>query len=555
MKALLISDFSINHLSGYLKNDLADNSLQTTIAPFNQVHQVLIDENLECWTEKHDTAILWTQPERVLNYFQDFLDNKNVDLEALECEVENFVDRIIQASERVEFMLISSWTVDKSLYYQGKLNTKLNVGVVDVLSQMNRILRVKLDAYSNIIVLDSSKWMAMVGSIAYSPKLWYMSKTPFHSSVFMHASKDISSIINKLKGKSRKLIITDLDNTLWGGVIGDLGIEKIVLGGHNPKGEAFQDFQRGLKALSNEGIILAISSKNEESIALNAIENHPEMCLRKSDFVAWRINWEDKANNIVEISQELNLGLDSIVFLDDNPFERERVKHALPEVLVPELPIDPMLFRHFLMQLDCFNSSGISKEDQKRTELYKLEKNRSDSKKVFTSVEDWLKSIDIKVSYELLNETNFQRTLQLLNKTNQMNLVTARYSEMELLGRRKSDGHFTFAFSVKDNFGDAGLTGVLGVRIEKDQLVFTDFVLSCRVIGRKVEEIMLSVAVDIARKHGLKNVIATIKHTEKNKPCYEFFRKSGFEQVEDSFIWPVEKNYEFPDFIESKFFG
>jgi FkbH-like protein len=395
----------------------------------------------------------------------------------------------------------------------------------------------------------------MSGSIAYSPKLWYLSKTPFHSSVFSYASKDISSVINKLKGNTRKLIITDLDNTLWGGVIGDIGIENIVLGGHNPKGEAFQDFQKALKAISNTGIVLALSSKNEESIAMHAIENHPEMYLKKNDFVSWRINWDDKAKNILEITQELNLGLDSVVFLDDNPFERERVKHALPDVFVPELPNDPMLYKHFLLQLDCFNSGVVSEEDKNRTELYSIERNRIDSKKGFSSVEDWLKSIDIKVSCESLNIENLQRVLQLLNKTNQMNLLTTRYTEKELLDRSFDEKYFTYAFSVKDNFGDAGLTGVIGLQETGQTLSLTDFVLSCRIIGRKVEETMLSIAVDLARKKGLKYVVANFVQTEKNKPCFEFFKSSGFEFKNNSFCWEVDKMYVRPYYVELEFIG
>lgn len=550
MKALLISDFSINNLAGYLKNDLIHKNLQTHIAPFNQVHQVLINDNLGCWSEKHDFAILWTQPERVLKNFNHFINNEDVTIEELINEVENFADLIIKASSRVDFLFVSSWTVDKSLHYKGRLNTKLNVGIVDVLSQLNRILREKFDTYPSIVVLDSSKWIEMSGSIAYSSKLWYLSKTPFHSSVFANASKDIASIIENIKGNSRKLIITDLDNTLWGGVIGDAGMENIVLGGHHPKGEAFQDFQRGLKAISNTGIVLAISSKNEESIALNAIENHPEMILKKDDFVAWRINWEDKAQNILEITQELNLGLDSVVFLDDNPFERERVKHALPDVLVPDLPVDPMLYRQFLLQLNCFNSTAVSEEDRNRTTLYTEEKDRQDAKKEFSSVEDWLKSINIQVSCEPLNSENFQRVLQLLNKTNQMNLLTNRYSEAELLERLNNDDDLIFAFSVKDNFGDAGLTGIIGLKAENDNLIFTDFVLSCRVIGRKVEETMLSFAVDIARKKGLKDVVANFVHTEKNKPCFEFFKNSGFDYQNEAFYWNSEKKYAQPNYVE-----
>lgn len=550
MKALLISDFSINNLAGYLKNDLLERGFQTVIAPFNQVHQTLIDPSLECWKEKYDYAIVWTQPERVLKHFQAFIQNEEIQLDDLFREIDAFSNALISASFRVNVLFVANWTIDLTLYYKGFLNGKADVGVINVLAQMNARLSSNLRFHSSIFVLDSSKWISNAGAIAYSPKLWYLSKTPFHTSVFASASKDIASYIGGIKGNTRKLIVVDLDNTLWGGVIGDIGQNNLVLGGHNPAGEAFRDFQLALKSLSNTGIVLAVTSKNEENIALEAIENHPEMVLRKNDFVAWRINWEDKAQNIYEIAKELNLGMDAIVFLDDNSFERERVKHALPDVFVPELPKDPMLYKHFLLQLDCFNTSSISEEDRKRTELYSMERQRTAAKNNFSDLEEWLKSIDIKVKCEPLSIDNLQRVTQLLNKTNQMNLQTGRYTEKELLDRNIYGVHETYAFSVSDNFGDSGLTGVLGLKIDGDTLFITDFVLSCRVIGRKVEETMLSIAIDIAYQKECEIVMAQYIPTDKNKPCLDFFRSSGMKRDGDTFLWDVTKEYIRPYYVD-----
>jgi FkbH-like protein len=553
MKALLISDFSINNLSGYLKNELAERRFQTTIAPFNQVHQVLLDFNLECWQDEHDCAILWTQPERVLKSFQSFLLHEPIEIEVILDEVEKFASLILPIAKKVKTVFIANWTVDVALNHKGFLNTKPNSGVMDVLSQMNSLLARVLSQAPNVYVLESSKWLLQAGENAYSPKLWYLSKTPFHSSVFASAATDISSYIRNFGTIARKLIITDLDNTLWGGVIGDVGAENLILGGHNPKGEAFRDFQLGLKSIQNRGVVLAIASKNEEPLAMSAIEQHPEMILRKRDFVAWRINWEDKAKNIFEIAQELNLGLDAVVFLDDNPFERERVKHALPDVLVPDLPTDPMLYKRFLLKLDCFNSRSTSTEDLKRTELYALEKERTKSKEGFSSLEKWLESIDIKVKCEALQEDNLQRVLQLLNKTNQMNLTTSRYLEDELL-KIKNDSQIEFySFSVKDNFGDAGLTGVIGVKQVDNSLILTDFLLSCRVIGRKVEETMLSVAIDLAVQKGCSSFIANYIQTDKNKPCLDFFKSSGFLENGNQFTWDCKKDYVRPFYVDLDF--
>lgn len=553
MKALFISDFSINNLFGYLKNELMFQKLEIVIAPFNQVHQVLLNDKLECWSGDIDFTFVWTKPERVLNSFSAYLNNENIKIEEIIDEVEKYAELLLLASSRVKTFLVSNWTVDLTLNYQGISSSKSETGILDVLSKMNSTLSSVLSTSNNIYIINSQKWVSLVGNTAYSPKLWYLSKTPFHSSVFALAAKDIGSFIKGLTVSSKKIIITDLDNTIWGGVVGDVGYENLILGGHNAVGEAYRDFQLALKAISRKGVVLAITSKNEESVAMNAIENHSEMALRKSDFVAWRINWDDKAKNIFEIAQELNIGLDSIVFLDDNPFERERIKHALPEVFVPELPSDPLLYPNFLLQLDCFNSNSISEEDRKRTELYSIEKQRLDHKKGFNDLEEWLKSIDIRVKCELLNADNLQRVLQLLNKTNQMNLLTARYTEKDLIDRNLDELHFTYAFSVRDNFGDAGLTGVIGLQVVEDTLTFTDFVLSCRVIGRKVEETMLSVAINLARELNLKFVEGKYIQTEKNKPCFDFFQNSKFEILNNSFRWEVEKMYIRPYYIDLEF--
>ncbi len=550
MKVILIADFTINNLSGYLKNDLLDLPMQTTIAPFNQVHQVLIDSSLECWSEKQEFAIVWTQPERVLKSFASFINNEPIEIEVILAEVETFAQLLIKASERVETFFAVNWTIDLTLNYKGIVNTKSNHGIVDVVAKMNSLLASILNNYPSMYVLDSTKWIAAAGKMAYSPKLWYLSKTPFHANVFAQASKDISSFIKNLSGIAKKLIITDLDNTLWGGVVGDIGSENLTLGGHNPLGEAFRDFQLAIKSIVNRGVVVAIASKNEEAVAMNAIENHPEMVLRKKDFVAWRINWDDKAKNILEIAQELNVGLDAILFLDDNPFERERVRNALPDVLVPDLPSDPMLYKHFLLQLDCFNSISSTSEDLKRTEYYVLEKQRKESKSDFSSVDDWLQSIDIKVKCEKLNDANLQRILQLLNKTNQMNLQTRRYSEVDLLNRSVENNQHFFSFKVKDNFGDAGLTGVIGLEIKNEVLYVTDFVLSCRVIGRKIEETMLSVAIDCAIENGCKSVIAQYKESEKNKPCFDFFKTSGWKMHTNDFQWDVSQEFIRPYYVE-----
>jgi FkbH-like protein len=346
-----------------------------------------------------------------------------------------------------------------------------------------------------------------------------MSKTPFQNSVFREASNDVLAALEGVHGRNKKALVLDLDNTLWGGIVGDDGWENLRIGGHDPLGEAFADFQKSLKRLVNRGVVLAIVSKNEESVALDAIRRHPEMVLKLEDFAAWKINWQDKARNITELMTELNLGLDSAVFLDDSAFERTRVREALPQVFVPELPADPMEYPTFLAALRCFDSPVISAEDRKRTTMYVADRQRTALKTEAGSLEDWLAQLDLRVSVEPLNDANLERAAQLFNKTNQMNMATRRLTAGELMAWSKADGHRLWTFRVADRFGDYGLCGISGFERDGDKGRLTDFLLSCRVMGRGVEDSMLCVVAQHAVSVGCDALLAEYVPSPKNQPC------------------------------------
>lgn len=317
----------------------------------------------------------------------------------------------------------------------------------------------------------------------------------------------------------RKLIVLDLDNTLWKGIVGD---EVVV---------PFVRFQRALKDLQERGVLLAIASKNTESIALTAFNTTPGMVLKQDDIVTHKINWESKATNIVQLTEELNLGLQSVVFIDDSPFERGQVSELLREVLVPEWPSvpDDDAYVEALAKLDCFDLSEPTEEDLLRTQMYARERERAKAKSQSASVEDWLKSLGTKLTFEELNEENFPRAVQLLNKTNQMNLTTRRLDEAQLREWLQDLTNSFFTVKVSDRFGDAGLTGIIGLYASEDILYITDFVLSCRVMGRLVEEAMIEFIIERARKFGQKTVVAMFNQTPKNGPAEQFMNeRSGF---------------------------
>jgi FkbH-like protein len=316
------------------------------------------------------------------------------------------------------------------------------------------------------------------------------------------------------------------------------------LGGHDPAGEALVDFQRELQALARRGILLAIVSKNDESIATEAIAKHPEMVLKMEEFAAWRINWRDKAANIVDLMAELNLGLDSAVFVDDSPVERARVREALPQLFVPDWPSDKRLYTEALLSLNCFDSPSLTEEDRQRAQMSAIDRVRKESKREVADLEEWLATLQTIVRVEELNQGNLPRAAQLLNKTNQMNLSTRRMSESDFHAWAMAEGRRAWTFRVSDKFGDSGLTGILSLELAGSRASIIDFVLSCRVIGRKIEEAMLFVAIECARSAGVREVYVNYCQTPKNKPCYAFFQRSGLTQEgENVFVWDTAQPY------------
>jgi len=552
-RCLLVSDFTMDNLAACLENERDFPKVRCAIAPFGQVVQVLIDTGVQFWDSNPDFAVIWTQPHNIIESFQRFLDTANVPVEEILKEVDHYSKLLMGIQNRVRFILVPTWVCPSYDRGYGMLDMR-SKGLANTLMRMNLRLAENLEHASNIFLLDTQRWTNTAGKNAFNPKLWYMAKIAFGREVFVEAARDMKAALRAMTAGSRKLLIVDLDGTLWGGIVGDDGWENLKLGGHDYVGEAYRDFQRSLKSLKNRGILLGIVSKNDETIALEAIKRHPEMVLRLDDFAGWRINWSDKAENVVDLVTDLNLGLQSVVFIDDNPAERARVRDALPEVLVPEWPEDKMLYRATLLSLRCFDTSSIGKEDLERTSMYVAERQRRELKSNLESLDEWLTSLETEVRVEELTSANLQRVAQLMNRTNQMNLSTRRMTETEILNWAAKDNHKLWTFSVSDKFGQSGLTGVASLEVENRGGRIVDFVLSCRVMGRKIEETMLHVIVEHARSIGLDYLYAKYIPTKKNNPCLEFWQRSGWEYDAplSTFKWQLGDQYPLPNCINIK---
>jgi FkbH-like protein len=544
MRGLLISDFNTENLSSYLRKEPNAPAIDSVISSYGEVFQTLLDDTAPCWSEKPDFVVVWTRPEAVLEAFRNLLDCRSVNEKDLNAQVDTFADALRQASQRTRAMFVPTWVVPPFHQTHGLLDLSPTCGVARALMRVNMRLLETLESAPAVYPLWTEKWIQLAGSTAFNQRLWYLGKIRFSNDVFKAATRDLKAALRGLGGQAKKVIILDLDDVLWGGTVGETGFQGISLGGHDPAGEAFVDFQRDLKALSRRGILLAIVSKNEESVALEAIAKHPEMVLKMDDFAAWRINWKDKAANIADLMGELNLGLDSAVFIDDNPVERARAREALPQLFVPEWPSDKRLYSQTLLSLDCFDRPSLTDEDRQRTRMSAVDRERKESKLQVSNLEEWLTTLKTVVRVEELNEANLPRAAQLLNKTNQMNLSTRRMSEVDFRTWAGQKDRRTWTFRVSDRFGDSGLTGILSIELNGSRARIIDFVLSCRVMGRKIEEAMLFVAIDCARSAGIQEVYATYCQTPKNKPCYAFFQQSGLTcQGGNMFVWDATQLY------------
>jgi FkbH-like protein len=368
------------------------------------------------------------------------------------------------------------------------------------------------------------------------------------------ASKTLD-LIGALHGKGRKCVILDLDNTLWGGVIGDDGMENIQLGSLGI-GKAFSEFQYWLRKLKNRGIILAVCSKNTEAVAKEPFEEHPDMVLELEDIAVFVANWGNKVDNIMQIQSVLNIGFDSMVFIDDNPFERNLVRENIPEICVPEMPEDPADYLEYLYTLNLFETASFSEEDERRTELYKIESQRKAVQQKFTNEDDFLKSLHMLSQVEVFNKFNAPRVAQLSHRSNQFNLRTHRYSEADINGMISSENHYTFAFSLEDKFGDNGLICVIILQIEDTRTLFIDtWFMSCRVLNRGMEHFVLNEITNFAREKEFAFVKGEYIPTLKNAMVKDHYLNLGFKRSGDFWILNTTDYQNKKCFINNKNYG
>jgi FkbH-like protein len=382
------------------------------------------------------------------------------------------------------------------------------------------------------LVLDVSALASLVGDAAWSAgRYWYAAKYPFATAMIPLYADNLMRIIAAQMGRSRRVLVLDLDNTMWGGIVGDDGIEGLALGNGSPLGEAHSALQRMALALKERGIVLCVSSKNDEVIALDAFRNHPEMTLREDDIVALRVNWDDKAANIKAISDAIDLGLDCFVFLDDNPAERKRVRDALPSVAVPELPEDPGDWLPVLQAAGYFEQAGFSREDRLRAGFYKANALRATQMERIGDHNEYLLSLGMTLSIAPFDSAGRKRISQLISKSNQFNLTTRRYSETEIAAMQSNADVFAIQTRLEDIFGDNGMISAVICRQTGPSWEVDTWIMSCRVLGRRVEEALLQYLVQQARLRGISEIIGRYIPTARNGLVRDHYSGLGFIQT------------------------
>ena len=433
--------------------------------------------------------------------------------------------------------------VNTSTFTYGNLDFLMNDSHRYITNEINSLIKKELTNNSYNLIFDSEKISSILGTDIWSDEsLFNLTKSPLSMPAIPVYSYYLSSLIGSIKGKSKRLAILDLDNTLWGGVFGDLGIEKVEIGKSSPLGEAFTNFQKYLLLLRERGILLAIASKNDSITTMQAINSHPEMLIKEEHLSAYEINWKDKAQNIINICNKVNLGPQSAVFIDDNPFERNLVRNLLPAVSVPELPTDPSYFIKYLGGTNYFETTFFSKDDKIRGNFFSSEKNRLNLKKHLNDVDKYLSSLKMKAEVRCFQRMDFKRLEQLINKSNQFNLTTKRYDYRDVENISKRKDFVTLQVRLSDIYGENGIIGIIILKLNKEHIYIDTWIQSCRILERKVEFLILDQIICCAKTYKVKFILGKYIKTNKNKLVKYHYKKLGFEKTDDDSadLWKLD---------------
>jgi FkbH-like protein len=545
IKLALLATSTIDHFASVLRfwSMTVGFELEIYTSAYGTLRQTVLDANSELYRFKPDLVWLFTSGRDVLAD-AEFAPE---DPDAAEASVQSAVaaNRTLWQviAKRIPATIVQNNADLDSIRPFGNFEGSVTWSRTNLLRAYN--VELARAVGPGVTLFDLDYVAGNVGRRAFhDARWWYHSKhaiAPESIGVVAHAA---AKLVAGIKGKAKKCVVLDLDNTLWGGVIGDDGIEGIVLGEGDGTGEAYLAFQRYLKRLQQRGMILAVASKNEDAAARLPFERHPEMVLKLDDVAVFRANWNDKASNVRVIAETLNIGLDSLVFFDDNPVERELVKRELPMVVVPEVGDDPAQFREILDRALHFETTTFSRDDRGRAEAYRQNALRAKAEAEFTDVGSFLQSLAMRGTFGELDEVNLPRFVQLLNKSNQFHLTTTRYSEAEVRDFMADPARACLWFRLEDRFGDNGLISTVILELPRatgEPVTIDTWAMSCRVLSRGMEEFIANEVRAYARRFNAR-VIGRYIPTAKNTLVRNLYERLGFRRIAEengSTLWEL----------------
>ena len=544
IKVAILGDTATQFLTQALKGIGYDNGFNLEIleADFNQIERQVYDFSSELYEFNPEIVIVFQSSHRLLLKYNKIKPNQHLLFASNELDIIENTYSNLTSNLNAKVIYYNFTEIDDSIF--GNYANKTESSFLFQLRKLNYELMSLSSKKTNLYLCDISSIQNQVGKVNFfKPSIYINTEMVLSINILPKVALKTIDLINALNGKFKKCIILDLDNTAWGGIIGDDGIENIQIGSLGI-GKAFSEFQYWLKKLKSRGIILAVCSKNTESVAKEPFEKHPDMVLSLQDISVFRANWENKVDNIRQIQRIINIGFDSIVFLDDNPFERNIVKENIPEICVPELPEDPANYLEYLYELNLFETVSFSNEDVERTKLYQIQAKRAKILQKFTNENDFLKTLNMVSDVQPFNKFNTPRIAQLSQRSNQFNLRTIRYTESDIQRIATSDNYVTFSYTLEDRFGDNGLICVIILDKEDEKSLFINtWFMSCRVLKRGMENFLLNSIVDFAKKNGFIKIKGEYIPTAKNNMVRDHYLNLGFKKDQSHYTLEV-KNYQ-----------
>ncbi len=515
VKTAFIGSFTLDPLIDFTVVEAAACSigLETYIAPYGQFTQEILNPDSGLYAFASQVTIAMVQAESLS-------DNPLEAAERLIALAAHWKERGTGILAIGTFITEPAWPLH---ILQIPRDTNLRIA--------NQRLKEHFADDSKVQICDIDALASYVGySRALSPEMMAMARNPFSEEFMAVLARKLVSCLNASVGMIRKCLVLDCDNTLWGGVIGEDGMDGIHIGPDWP-GREYLEFQKAILELVDQGVILAINSKNNPADVMQVLNEHPHMLLREKHFASIQANWNPKPQNMEAIAKEINIGLDSLVFIDDNPAERQLVRQMMPQVETLEMPSSPALFARTLRETNCFARPFLTEEDKNRGQIYADQRKRDQFQQSCASLEDFLKSLEMKASIRLAAKEDLKRVAQLTQRTNQFNLTARRYTEADIAKKMQSSDWRIYVLGLKDKFGDNGTVGLAMVQSQPDCWCIDTFLMSCRVIGRQAEDALVDRICSDAARQGASYIQAEYIKTAKNQIASPFWPRLGFEQI------------------------